>query len=89
MILDFGVADDAFLIDHEGGALGDAAHDEVRFGEELLVSDTVGLGDVVFVVAEELDGDAFLLRPSRLRERVVAGDPDHFGVEVVVGGDAF
>lgn len=89
MILNFGVADDAFLIDHEGGALGHATHDQVRFGEELLVGDTVGLGDFVFVVAEELDGDAFFFRPCRLRERVVAGNPDHLGVEVVVDGDAF
>ena len=47
MILDFGVADDAFLIDDEGGGLGDPAHDQVRFGEELLVSATVGLGEGV------------------------------------------
>ena len=63
----------------------------IRFfgGQELLVSHAVGLGDRVFVVAEQRDGDAFLLRPGFLRERIVAGNAEHLGVERVVFGNAF
>ncbi len=88
VIFDIGEADDALFIDEEGGAFGDAAHDEVGFGEELVVGDAVGFGGGVFVVAEEGDGDAFFLCPSVLGEGVVTGDAEDFRVEILVFVDA-
>jgi hypothetical protein len=84
VFFDIGEADDALFIDEEGGAFGDAAHNEVGFREELVVGDAVGLGGGVFVVAEEGDGDAFFLCPSVLGEGVVAGDAEDFSVEILV-----
>ena len=51
-----GVLDDAISIDEEGGALGDASHNEVLLGEELIVSDAVSFGGFVIVVGEKLEG---------------------------------
>lgn len=84
MLLGFGILDDAFFIDDEGRALRHATHDEVGVGEEAFVSHVVGRSSLVLVVGEEGQLDAFLLGPLRLRERVVAGDADHGGVELGV-----
>lgn len=88
MFVDFGVLDHAGLVDDEGGTFGDAAHDEIGFGEELLIGDAVGFGDLMFVIAEQRDGDAFLCGPSGLGEWVVAGNAKNDGVERLVVFDA-
>lgn len=64
MVLHIGEADDALFVDHERGTFRHAAHDEVSFREKLLVSHAVSFRDVVFVIAEQGQGDAFFLRPS-------------------------
>ncbi|MEN9974333.1 MAG: hypothetical protein RLZZ282_339 [Verrucomicrobiota bacterium] len=84
MILDLGVLDDARFVDDEGGAFGDATHDEISGREELIVSHAIGIGDMMFVVAEQGDGDAFLFRPCGLGEGIIAGDAEHGGIERLV-----
>ena len=88
MFLHIGEADYAFLVDDKGRAFRHPAHDEVGLGEKLLVSDAVCLGGGVLVIAEERDGDAFLLGPSGLGEGVIAGDREDLRVEILVGADA-
>ena len=83
-----GVLDEAGLIDEEGGTLWHATHDEVFFGEELVVGDAVGFGSLVVVVGEELKGDAFFFGPSGVGEGVVAGDAEDLAVEVGVGSES-
>ena len=88
-VVDLGVLDDALAIDDEGGAFGDTAHGEVLLGEEGVVSAAVGFGDIVFVVGEEGNLDAFLFGPIGLGEGVVAADPVDFGAEALVVAEAF
>ena len=86
-VVDLGELDDAIFINEEGGALGNAPHDEVLLGEELIVSDTVSFGDFVIVVGEQLEGDALFLSPRGLCEGIVAGDSENLAVEVGVSTD--
>jgi hypothetical protein len=83
-----GILDDAISIDEEGGALGDAPHNEVLLGEELIVSDAVSFGGFVIVVGEKLEGDALFLSPRGLCKGIVAGDSENRAVEVRVGTEA-
>ena len=73
--------DDAAGIDDEGGPFGHASHGEILVGEEAVVGRPVGLGDLVFIVAEEGDADAFLFGPGGLGERVVTADAEDLGAE--------
>lgn len=84
VLLCFRVLNHAFFIDHEGGTLGHAPHDEVSIGQEALVSDPVISGGLVLVVGKQSQLDALLLGPLRLREGVVAGDADDGSVEAGV-----
>lgn len=83
-VVGLGVLDDAGFVDDEGGALGDAAHDEVFVWEEGSVGDVVGGGDVVVVIAEEFEGNTFFFGPGFLSEGVVTADADDGGVEIFV-----
>lgn len=88
VILHLGVLYDTRFIDDEGRAFGNAAHDQIGFGQELLVGDTVGFGNSVFIVAQQGQGNAFFFGPCGLGKRIVAADADHFRVERFVFGDA-
>ncbi len=50
--------------------------------------DVVGLDDGLVQVAEELDGNLFLVCPGFLREGAVDADAVDGGVEALIGGDA-
>lgn len=79
--------DGAVFVHDEGGAFGHAAHGEIQLRGELLVGDAVSLRDFVVIVAGESDGDAFLLGPGLLRERIVAADAENGGAGEI--GKAF
>ena len=87
-VVGLGVLDDTGFVDDEGGALWHSSHDEVVVWEEGGVGDVVSGGDVVIVIAEELEGDAFFFGPGFLSEGIVTADPDDGGVEFFVFVDA-
>lgn len=88
IVAGFRVLDDAFLINNEGRAFGDAAHGESDLGEKGVVGDLVESGDGVFVIAEERDFDAFFGGPGLLRKGVVSTDAKDAGIEIFVLGEA-
>jgi hypothetical protein len=77
--------DDARAVDEESGAFRNAPHAESDLWQEGPIGDAVGLGHGMLVVAEEGDGDPFLLRPSLLRKGIVAADPVDGAVERIIG----
>lgn len=83
------VLDNARFIDDEGGALWHATHDQVFGWKEAVVGDAVSGGDFMVVVAQELKGDTFFLSPDFLSEGIVTTDAKNFGVQIIVGVDAF
>ena len=86
---DFGVLDGSVAIDDEGRTFRDTAHGEIFLGEETVVGKAVGFGDVVFVVAEKRDRDAFFLGPVALRKGIVAADAKDFRAETFVFAETF
>src|ERR1017187_1157979 len=82
------IANDTLFVDDECRALGDAAHAEIFLRQETVIRDAVRLRDLVLVVGQQRDGDLFLLRPGGLRERIVAADAEHVGVQAGVGVQA-
>lgn len=87
-VVGLGVLDDTGFVDDEGGALWHASHDEVFVREEGGVGDVVCGSDVVIVIAEEFEGDAFFFGPGLLSEGIVTADSDDGGVEFFVFVDA-
>lgn len=88
VVAGFGVADDALLVDHESRAFGDAAHAQILLREEAIVRDTVRAGDLVLVIGEQGHRDLFLLGPRALRERVVAANAEHVGIETSISAQS-
>src|SRR5918999_4749445 len=89
----FDVPDDAFLVDHEGGAHQALAAAAVL--ALLVLDDAVLAAHLAFGVGEKPDGDAVAVAEVGVGEAVVARDAEHYAVVLAelllvvgeVGGD--
>lgn len=87
-VIDLCILYDTCLIDEESGPLGNSTHDEVLLGKELIISDAVSFGGLVIIIGKELEADALLFGPGRLREWIVTGNSEDFAIQVGVGSES-